>query len=76
MFNFFPNDAPARGLEELVGRYRELTPYIKLSGPTSFAPAIYQACWGSGCLGTILSALCSCPKGARGGKSWLEGKGS
>jgi len=43
VFNFFPGGAPARGLDSLSYRYRELAPFIKLAGPTSFAPAIYQA---------------------------------
>ena len=42
VFTFFPGGAPARGLDALAYRYRELAPYVKLAGPTSFAPAIYQ----------------------------------
>ena len=41
VFNFFPRGAPAKGLEGLVRRYTELAPLVKLSGPTSFAPAIH-----------------------------------
>ena len=43
VFNFFPGGAPARGLDALAYRYRELVPHVRLAGPTSFAPAIYQA---------------------------------
>eukprot|EP00955_Chlamydomonas_euryale_P083116 363801-Chlamydomonas_euryale.AAC.14 len=42
VFNFFPGGVPAPSLDALVARYRELTPYVKLAGPTSFAPAIYE----------------------------------
>lgn len=43
VFSFLPGNEPARGIEALQHRYRELTPQTKLSGPTSFAPAIYEA---------------------------------
>jgi len=39
-----PGGQPCRGLEEVLERYRTLTPYVTLSGPTSFAPVIYHAC--------------------------------
>ena len=41
MFNFFPMGAPAKGLSDLACRYWEITPSIRLSGPTSFAPPIH-----------------------------------
>ena len=41
-FPFFP-DRPCHGLEEVVGRYREIAPEIELAGPTSFAPVINKA---------------------------------
>lgn len=44
VFSFLPNDQPLKGLDTVVWRYRELVPYIKLAGPTSFAPAINHAC--------------------------------
>jgi len=43
VFSFFKNNQPARGLPELLLRYQQLLPSIKLSGPTSFAPLIHQA---------------------------------
>lgn len=42
VFPFF-HDRPARGFEEVLGRYRELTPRVVLAGPTNFAPAIEAA---------------------------------
>jgi E3 ubiquitin-protein ligase RGLG len=42
VFPFFP-DRPARGFEEVLARYRELTPRVVLGGPTNFAPAIEAA---------------------------------
>ncbi len=42
VFNFFHGGQPAVGFDALSARYRELVPSIKLAGPTSFAPAIYQ----------------------------------
>ena len=41
VFNFFPMGAPAKGLSDLACRYWEITPSIRLSGPTSFAPPIH-----------------------------------
>ena len=43
VFSFYPGNQPANGLQALVHRYRELVPYVSLSGPTSFAPLIRQA---------------------------------
>jgi hypothetical protein len=43
VFQFFPDARPCRGLEEALARYREITPSVQLSGPTSFAPVIYEA---------------------------------
>eukprot|EP00164_Ancoracysta_twista_P000835 GFYU01001103.1.p1 GENE.GFYU01001103.1~~GFYU01001103.1.p1 ORF type:complete len:312 (+),score=61.09 GFYU01001103.1:107-937(+) len=42
VFPFFP-DRPCYGLDEILSRYREITPNIQLSGPTSFAPLIKEA---------------------------------
>ncbi|KAF6251956.1 Copine-domain-containing protein [Scenedesmus sp. NREL 46B-D3] len=44
VFSFNPLDAPCQGLEAVVWRYRQLLPSVRLAGPTSFAPAIRQAC--------------------------------
>ena len=38
-----PGDQPAEGLEEVLARYRQLVPHVKLAGPTSFAPLIDTA---------------------------------
>lgn len=45
MFSFFPNGRPANGLEEALFRYRTIAPLLRdrLSGPTTFAPLIYEA---------------------------------
>ncbi|KAG2428161.1 hypothetical protein HXX76_011841 [Chlamydomonas incerta] len=43
VFSFLADDQPCRGLEQALWRYRELCPYIRMAGPTSFAPAIRQA---------------------------------
>lgn len=43
VFPFFPDRRPCRGLEEALARYTEITPSVQLSGPTSFAPLIYEA---------------------------------
>ncbi|XP_057957746.1 E3 ubiquitin-protein ligase RGLG3 isoform X2 [Malania oleifera] len=40
VFSFYPEDRYCCGFEEALGRYREIVPHIKLSGPTSFAPII------------------------------------
>ncbi|XP_057550363.1 E3 ubiquitin-protein ligase RGLG3 isoform X1 [Amaranthus tricolor] len=43
VFSFYPNHRPCYGFEEVLVRYKEILPYIKLSGPTSFAPIIDAA---------------------------------
>ena len=43
VFSFYPGNRPAKGLQALVQRYRELVPHVSLSGPTTFAPLIRQA---------------------------------
>lgn len=43
VFSFFPDNRPANGLQGAVMRYRQIAPYIQLSGPTSFAPIVRQA---------------------------------
>ncbi|KAG2495451.1 hypothetical protein HYH03_006397 [Edaphochlamys debaryana] len=44
VFSFLAGDKPCQGLEQALWRYRELCPYVRMAGPTSFAPAIRQAC--------------------------------
>jgi E3 ubiquitin-protein ligase RGLG len=43
VFSFFPDHRPCNGFDEALVRYREIIPYSKLSGPTSFAPIIDAA---------------------------------
>ncbi|KAF5745112.1 E3 ubiquitin-protein ligase RGLG1 isoform X2 [Tripterygium wilfordii] len=43
VFSFYPDHRPCLGFEEALTRYREIVPYLKLSGPTSFAPVIDTA---------------------------------
>lgn len=42
VFPYFA-DRPCRGMDEVISRYRELTPRVVLSGPTNYAPAIEAA---------------------------------
>jgi E3 ubiquitin-protein ligase RGLG len=44
IFSFLPGDRPAHTLQGVLQRYRQLAPHVKLSGGTSFAPAIHKAC--------------------------------
>lgn len=43
VFNFFPDDRFCNGFEEVLTRYREIVPQLRLAGPTSFAPVIEMA---------------------------------
>ncbi|XP_074311617.1 E3 ubiquitin-protein ligase RGLG3 [Silene latifolia] len=43
VFSFYPDHRPCNGFEEVLARYKEIIPYIKLSGPTSFAPVVDAA---------------------------------
>ncbi|KAF8411722.1 hypothetical protein HHK36_004280 [Tetracentron sinense] len=40
VFNFFPDHRHCQGFAEVLARYREIVPCLKLSGPTSFAPIV------------------------------------
>ncbi|RYR66213.1 hypothetical protein Ahy_A03g012183 [Arachis hypogaea] len=43
VFNFYPDGRSCRGFEEVLARYREIVPLLKLAGPTSFAPVVDAA---------------------------------
>lgn len=43
VFSFYPNDRFCQGFEEVLSRYREIVPQLRLAGPTSFAPVIEMA---------------------------------
>ncbi|MED6156410.1 E3 ubiquitin-protein ligase rglg3 [Stylosanthes scabra] len=43
VFSFYPDGRSCHGFEEVLARYREIVPILKLAGPTSFAPVINAA---------------------------------
>ncbi|CAI9757386.1 unnamed protein product [Fraxinus pennsylvanica] len=43
VFSFYPDERICEGFEEVLRRYRELVPQLRLAGPTSFAPVIEMA---------------------------------
>ncbi|CAN7121319.1 unnamed protein product [Brassica rapa subsp. narinosa] len=43
VFSFNPEERFCNGFEEVLGRYKEIVPQLKLAGPTSFAPIIDMA---------------------------------
>ncbi|CAO2829360.1 unnamed protein product [Amaranthus hypochondriacus] len=43
VFSFYEDDRYCHGFEEVLSRYRELVPQLRLAGPTSFAPVIEMA---------------------------------
>lgn len=43
VFSFYDDDRSCHGFEEVLSRYRELVPQLRLAGPTSFAPVIEMA---------------------------------
>ncbi|KAF8399804.1 hypothetical protein HHK36_015675 [Tetracentron sinense] len=40
VFSFYPDERSCNGFEEVLSRYREIVPDLRLAGPTSFAPII------------------------------------
>ncbi|KAK8647554.1 hypothetical protein V6N13_121287 [Hibiscus sabdariffa] len=43
VFSFYPGERFCNGFEEVLDRYREIVPHLRLVGPTSFAPIIERA---------------------------------
>ncbi|GMI90199.1 hypothetical protein like AT1G67800 [Hibiscus trionum] len=43
VFSFYPDERFCNGFEEVLARYREIVPQLRLAGPTSFAPIIETA---------------------------------
>ncbi|RDX61961.1 E3 ubiquitin-protein ligase RGLG2, partial [Mucuna pruriens] len=43
VFSFYRNERFCNGFEDVMSRYREIVPHLRLAGPTSFAPIIEMA---------------------------------
>ncbi|PSR87542.1 E3 ubiquitin-protein like [Actinidia chinensis var. chinensis] len=43
VFGFYPDERFCSGFEEVLSRYREIVPHLRLAGPTSFAPIVEMA---------------------------------
>ncbi|CAL1395342.1 unnamed protein product [Linum trigynum] len=40
VFSFYPEERFCQGFEEVLSRYREIVPQLRLAGPTSFGPMV------------------------------------
>ena len=40
VFSFYENNRPCHGFEQVLERYKEIVPHLKMAGPTSFAPVV------------------------------------
>ncbi|KAJ1422392.1 Zinc finger, RING-type [Sesbania bispinosa] len=43
VFSFYPDGRFCNGFEDVLSRYKEIAPHLRLAGPTSFAPIIEMA---------------------------------
>ncbi|XP_031383392.1 E3 ubiquitin-protein ligase RGLG2-like [Punica granatum] len=43
VFSFYPDERFCNGFEDVLHRYKEIVPHLRLAGPTSFAPIIEMA---------------------------------
>ncbi|CAN6676238.1 unnamed protein product [Malus baccata var. baccata] len=43
VFSFYEDEQHCNGFEEVLTRYRDIVPHLRLAGPTSFAPIIEMA---------------------------------
>ncbi|GAB4848055.1 E3 ubiquitin-protein ligase rglg2 [Ancistrocladus abbreviatus] len=43
VFSFYPDERYCNGFEEVLSRYKEIVPHLRLAGPTSFAPIVEMA---------------------------------
>ncbi|KAK9272334.1 hypothetical protein L1049_002705 [Liquidambar formosana] len=43
VFSFHPEERICNGFEEVLSRYRQIVPHLRLAGPTSFAPIVEMA---------------------------------
>ncbi|KEH22094.1 E3 ubiquitin-protein ligase RGLG2-like protein [Medicago truncatula] len=43
VFSFYPDGSFCNGFEDVLSRYREIVPHLRLAGPTSFGPIVEMA---------------------------------